>query len=227
MRKLLIGKHGSRLIKLFVSYWHIKIENTFIDFNMIYDMFSVFVSYYFSTSAWVWDVSVNRLLSIIYALLASHQTIDSPWRRFTPSSLCPHDDGTCRPGGNHCSRYPGTPSLTHWGRVTHICVDKLTIIGSENGLSPGRRQAIIWTNANGPLGTHFSEIFIGIQAFSFKKTRLKMSSAKWRPFCLGLSVLNQVTVIISRSGTVYVDFICSISNSLGTSDACMCHHWFR
>ena len=37
--------------------------------------------------------------------------------------------------------------LTHWGRVTHICVIKLTIIGSDNGLSPGRRQAIIWTNA--------------------------------------------------------------------------------
>ena len=33
------------------------------------------------------------------------------------------------------------------GRVTHICVGKLTTIGSENGLSPGRRQAIIWTNA--------------------------------------------------------------------------------
>ena len=25
----------------------------------------------------------------------------------------------------------------HWGRVTHICVNKLTIIGSDNGLSPG------------------------------------------------------------------------------------------
>ena len=35
------------------------------------------------------------------------------------------------------------PILTHWGRVTHICVSKLTIIGSDNGLSPGRRQAII------------------------------------------------------------------------------------
>ena len=39
------------------------------------------------------------------------------------------------------------PNLTHWGRVTHICVGKLTIIGSDNGLAPGRRQAIIWTNA--------------------------------------------------------------------------------
>ena len=36
--------------------------------------------------------------------------------------------------------------LTYWGRVTHICVGNLTIIGSDNGLSPGRRQAIIWTN---------------------------------------------------------------------------------
>ena len=42
---------------------------------------------------------------------------------------------------------------------------------------------------NEPLGTNFSEIFIGIQIFSFKNMRLKMSSAKWRPFCLGLNVL--------------------------------------
>ena len=33
--------------------------------------------------------------------------------------------------------------LTHWGRMTHICVSKLTIIASDNGLSPGWRQAII------------------------------------------------------------------------------------
>ena len=83
--------------------------------------------------------------------------------------------------------------LTHWGRVTHICIGNLTIIGSDNGLSPGRRQAIIWTNAEilliGPLGTNFSEIQIGIQAFSDKKMHLNMLSAKWRPFCLGLNVL--------------------------------------
>ena len=38
--------------------------------------------------------------------------------------------------------------------------------GSDNGLSPGWRQAIIWTNAGilliGPLGTNFSEILIEI-----------------------------------------------------------------
>ena len=83
--------------------------------------------------------------------------------------------------------------LTHWGRVTHICVSDLTRIGSDNGLSPGRRQAIIRTNVGimliGPLGTNFSEMLIEIHTFSFKKMRLKVSSAKRRPFCLGLNDL--------------------------------------
>ena len=55
-------------------------------------------------------------------------------------------------------------SLIRWGRVTHIWVNKLTIIGSDNGLPPGPRQAIIWTNAGisliGPLGKKFCEILI-------------------------------------------------------------------
>ena len=88
----------------------------------------------------------------------------------------------------------GLNVLTHWGRVTHICVSKLTIIGSDNGLSPGRRQAIIWTNDGilliRPLGTNFSEILSKIRIFSFKKMHLKTSSVKWRPFCLGFNVLN-------------------------------------
>ena len=83
--------------------------------------------------------------------------------------------------------------LTHWGRVTHIFVKKLTIIGSNNGLSPSGHQAILWTNAGillmGPLGTNFNEILIEIHTFSFKKMHLKISSVKWRPFCLGLNVL--------------------------------------
>ena len=59
-------------------------------------------------------------------------------------------------------------------------------------LSPGRRQDIIWTNGRilliGPLGTNFSEILIEIQTFHSRKMHLKMSSVKWRPFCLGLNV---------------------------------------
>ena len=71
--------------------------------------------------------------------------------------------------------------------MTHTCVSRLTITGSDNGLSPGQRQAIIWTNAGilliGLLGTNFSEKLIEILTFSFTKMRLKVSSAKWRPFC--------------------------------------------
>ena len=60
-------------------------------------------------------------------------------------------------------------------------------------MAPGRRQAIILTNAGilliGPLGTNFSGISIEIQTFSFKKMCLKVSSGKRRPFCFGLNVL--------------------------------------
>ena len=84
-------------------------------------------------------------------------------------------------------------TLPHWRRATHRCVSKLTIIGSYNGLSPGQRQAIAWTNDGvlliAPLGTNFSEIVSKIHTFSLKKMHLKTSSAKWRPFCLGLNVL--------------------------------------
>ena len=97
--------------------------------------------------------------------------------------------------------------LTHWGRETHICVSKLTIVASDNGLSPGRRQAIIWTNAGilliGPLGTNFNEILITIHTFSFKKMHLKMSSAKWRPFCLGLNVYKSM-IINDETNQIYI-----------------------
>ena len=74
----------------------------------------------------------------------------------------------------------GLNLLTHWGWMTHICVSKIIIIGSDNGLSPGWHKAIIWTNAVilliWTLGTNFSEIFSKIHTFSFKKMHLKMLS---------------------------------------------------
>ena len=71
-------------------------------------------------------------------------------------------------------------ALTDWGLVTHISVSKLTSIDSDNSLSPGRCQAIFWTDA-GVLstwnsGTNFSDILIKIPIFSFKNMHSKMSS---------------------------------------------------
>ena len=68
------------------------------------------------------------------------------------------------------------------------------IIGSDNGLSLRRRPVTIRTNARTllirNLETEFSEIWSMIYTFSCKKMHLKMSSGKWRQFCLGLDVLS-------------------------------------
>ena len=55
----------------------------------------------------------------------------------------------------------GHNELTHGGWVMHISISKLTIMGSDNGLSPYQHQSIIWTNAEklftGPLETNISK----------------------------------------------------------------------
>ena len=82
--------------------------------------------------------------------------------------------------------------------ITHLARDtdkpsNLTIIGSGNGLLPGRRQAIIGTNAGilliRPLGTNFNEMLIEILTFSFMKNALEsvvceMASILSRPQCV-------------------------------------------
>ena len=91
--------------------------------------------------------------------------------------------------------------LTHWGRMMHICVSNLTIIGSDNGLSPGWPQAINWTNAwillIGPLGTKFSEILIRLPAFffliqenAFESVDCEMAAILSRHQCVKWSILS-------------------------------------
>ena len=59
--------------------------------------------------------------------------------------------------------------LTDLGQVTHKCVSKVTIIGSDNGFSPDLRQAITWTNAGilliRTVGTNLSELWSEIRTF--------------------------------------------------------------
>ena len=90
--------------------------------------------------------------------------------------------------------YIQNPSLTDWGRETHICVSKVTIIGSDNGLSPDRRQAITWSNAGilliWTLGTNFSEILRKIYKFiqekAFQNVVWKIAAILSQPQCVKL-----------------------------------------
>ena len=80
-------------------------------------------------------------------------------------------------------------------------------IGSDNGLSPVRRQAIIWTYTEflsiGLLATKFSKFLIKIENYSSQKLYFKLSSAKWWPFCLGLNMLIPVEYVPSNYGLKY------------------------
>ena len=75
--------------------------------------------------------------------------------------------------------------FTHWGRVTHIYFSKLTISGSDNGLSPGRHQTIIWTRAGilltAPTGQYSVESESKIIHFHPRKFTWECR-LKWRPF---------------------------------------------
>ena len=90
--------------------------------------------------------------------------------------------------------------LTHWSRVTHIYVSKLTILCSYNGLSPGLHQAIIWINAGIVLiwtfGTNFNEILSESHTFPFKKVHLKLTSAKLQQFFLCFNML-KVSIMVA------------------------------
>ena len=64
--------------------------------------------------------------------------------------------------------------------MTHICVGKLSIIGSDNGLSPNQCQAIIWTNFGilliGTLGNLNHNLYIFIQENAFDNVVWKMAA---------------------------------------------------
>ena len=137
---------------------------------------------------WMPQVPTNEKSTLVQVIAWCwcHQATNHCLSRCWPRSLLPYG----------ITSMLGHNVLTHWGRATHICVGKLTIIGSDNGLSPGRRQAIIWTIAGilliGSLGTNLgnfnrnSNIFI--QENAFENVVCKMAS-----ICLGLNVLKNQT----------------------------------
>ena len=153
-----------------------------------------------------WAISQTALTNLIHS---NYYAFNSPLH--LPGAWANFDPDLCR----HASI--GHNELTHLGSVEHTYVGNLTTIGSDNGLSPGRRQAIIWTNTRvlliGPLGTNFNEILIEIHTFSLKKINFDMSYGKWGPFCLGLSVLRHnfdwSETHIWDFLVLYIDFFCT------------------
>ena len=84
--------------------------------------------------------------------------------------------------------------LSNWGWVTHIYVNNLGHNWFRYWLvtwsTPSHCLDQHWYIVNWTLGNNFSQILMEIQTFSFKKTHLKILSAKWRPSCLSFNVLN-------------------------------------
>ena len=92
------------------------------------------------------------IVSIVYSTVCS----DADQRKHQSSASLAFVRGIHRGPVNSSHQWPVTLKMfpfddvimrlfsarlsTHWSRVTHICVSKLTIIGSDNGLSPGRRS---------------------------------------------------------------------------------------
>ena len=77
--------------------------------------------------------------------------------------------------------------------MTHIRVGKITIIGSNNRLSPGRHLVIIWINVGisliGPLRTKFSEILIFVQENVFKNVTCELASILFPSQCVKFRIL--------------------------------------
>ena len=85
--------------------------------------------------------------------------------------------------------------LTHWGRVTHIYASNWTIIGSDNGSSPGRHQPIIqcwnifnWTFRNKLPWNFNRNSNLLIQENALENVVREMASILSRPQCVNVTL---------------------------------------
>ena len=192
---------------------------------MFFPVYSWFFFFFLSkhrTSLWTWHL----IVSIVQSMSTQHHFeiiplpcirvvfVSSPWRTKLHHVPC-RQNGSSRKTKvltiSNCKtqRYisnihriiKAQMHLTHWGRVAHICVSKLTIIGSDNGLSPGRRQAIYlnqcWNIVNLNLRNKIqwnlkrnSYIFIQENAFRLRNGVHFISVSMWlyhiQLWCCGL-----------------------------------------
>ena len=158
---------------------------------------------------------VHGCLFCLHMLRADIRLAPSQWEMLLQSNAVSHWLGINLESAlySYTHIYSGA-SLTHWGRVTHICVGTNTNISSDNGLSPGRRQAIIWTNAGilsiQTLGTNFSAILSEIHAF--ENVVCEIASTLSRPQCVktaGLEIPSSpvANAMINGQGLQLISFI--------------------
>ena len=69
-------------------------------------------------------------------------------------------------------------------RVTHICASKWDYHGSDNGLSPARRQPIIWTYCESVVWEITRVKSITKYHNFYFRNFIGKRRQKWRPFCL-------------------------------------------
>ena len=98
----------------------------------------------------------------------------------------------------HTHTHPMASTNLHL--LLHISLSQQGQHGSGNGLSPVRRQAITWTNADllsiGPSGTNFSEIWIKTQNFSFMKMFFSDHLRNGSHFVKGIYELTEATYLL-------------------------------
>ena len=80
-------------------------------------------------------------------------------------------------------------TLNHWGWVMHICVSKLTIIGSDSGVSPGHYLKQCWNVANWTLRNKLQSSLVPNSYIFIQENTHDKSSGKWRKFCFSLNML--------------------------------------
>ena len=99
--------------------------------------------------------------------------------------------------------------------MVHICVRKLGHPWFRKWLvawlAPSHYLNQCWNIVNWNFRIIFSEILTEIYIFSFKKMHLKISSGKWRPFCISFNVL-----------TLHVPFRSYTGLDIGLLSTCRC-----
>ena len=79
----------------------------------------------FCSSLFSLDLGPHRIPETACVTVASSPWCEVSWQHNETMSNIPKSGGKAL-----------ACPLTHWGRVKHICVNKLAIIGSDSGLSP-------------------------------------------------------------------------------------------